>query len=349
MVGLARGIIRCGKLAYLYVSRILFTTSHLKVSLLKRLYFNIAGGFTGDQVALYGLTRKNKKLYLSEFDWYRSRYINGPFSAMLNNKIVCDKILSQHAHVPQTFLIKERGGWSSYDPSIRTARDLVERLHQEKKMILKPLAAGRGRGIGFLRCDSGNLYVGNKQVSAKDMMRFLESNNDYYVSEFVEQSDFLNGIYDRTSNTLRFVTLKDPETGQFKIFFAVLRIGTKETIPVDNGSRGGLISKVDIGTGELSEAKSLRSRNAHEFHPDSQNPIKGLMIPDWTRVCQEILDLCDYFPFLHIIAWDVLLTNDGVCIVEANTSTGNNIIQIWGGQRLGELGDFYRHHGVIRK
>ena len=36
------------------------------------------------------------------------------------------------------------------------------------------------------------------------------------------------------------------------------------------------------------------------------------------------------------------------CIIEANTSSGVNIIQLWGGQRNGELGDFYRHYGVIR-
>lgn len=50
---------------------------------------------------------------------------------------------------------------------------------------------------------------------------------------------------------------------------------------------------------------------------------------------------------MHFIAWDILLTSDGPCIIEANTSSGINIIQLWGPQRNGELGDFYRAHRVI--
>ena len=41
-------------------------------------------------------------------------------------------------------------------------------------------------------------------------------------------------------------------------------------------------------------------------------------------------------------------TPEGFCIVEANTSSGVNIIQLFGPQRNGELGDFYRAHGVIK-
>ena len=53
---------------------------------------------------------------------------------------------------------------------------------------------------------------------------------------------------------------------------------------------------------------------------------------------------------MHFIAWDILIMEDGeICIIEANTSSGVNIIQLWGGQRNGELGDFYRYHGVIKK
>ena len=51
---------------------------------------------------------------------------------------------------------------------------------------------------------------------------------------------------------------------------------------------------------------------------------------------------------MHFIAWDILMTEEGHCIIEANTSSGVNIIQLWGGQRNKELGEFYRYHGVIK-
>ena len=61
-----------------------------------------------------------------------------------------------------------------------------------------------------------------------------------------------------------------------------------------------------------------------------------------------MLALARKFPFMNFIAWDILLTDEGICIIEANTSSGVNIIQLWGPQRNGELGDFYRAHGVIK-
>ena len=85
----------------------------------------------------------------------------------------------------------------------------------------------------------------------------------------------------------------------------------------------------------------------HEFHPDSGAPIKGAVIPGWEAIKEEMLALARTFPFMNFIAWDILLTDEGICIIEANTSSGVNIIQLWGPQRNGELGDFYRAHGVI--
>ena len=61
------------------------------------------------------------------------------------------------------------------------------------------------------------------------------------------------------------------------------------------------------------------------------------------------MGLAESLPFLHFVAWDVVKMEDGTnCIIEANTSSGVNIIQLWGGQRNGELGNFYRRYGAIR-
>ena len=51
---------------------------------------------------------------------------------------------------------------------------------------------------------------------------------------------------------------------------------------------------------------------------------------------------------MDFIAWDLLITEEGISVIEANTSSGVNIIQLWGGQKKGELGDFFRYHNVIK-
>ena len=51
---------------------------------------------------------------------------------------------------------------------------------------------------------------------------------------------------------------------------------------------------------------------------------------------------------MDFIAWDLALTEEGLYMIEANTSSGVNILQLWGGQRQGKLGEFFRYYGVIK-
>ena len=142
--------------------------------------------------------------------------------------------------------------------------------------------------------------------------------------------------------------MRDVDTHEMKVFFAVQRIGRKETIPEDNGSKGGLVANIDLETGMLSEARCLKELGTWEVHPDSGNPIKGVVIPDWDGIKKEILDVCKKIPYMDFMAWDLLITEEGPCVIEINTSSGINIIQLWGGQKQGELGDFFRHYKVIK-
>ena len=64
------------KLSAIWVIKILFAPRHFKVNIFKSTWYAICGGFMPDQVALYNLNMKNRREYLSEFDWYKSRYIN---------------------------------------------------------------------------------------------------------------------------------------------------------------------------------------------------------------------------------------------------------------------------------
>lgn len=303
-----------------------------------------------DQWMLYDFDHNDKKEYLSEFDWYRSRYINAPFDFLLNNKIAAAEILKQYIRVPESYMIKNSGFLTSFDSKSMEYEDAITLLKEKGMLFIKPYGKGKGTGVNILIYENEKIYVDQEEYTEEKLIAFLKKRDDWFISESMKQNKYLNDIYDKTVNTIRMITLRDPKTNQFKIFFAVQRIGTSNTIPVDNGSRGGLVSKIDLETGELSEARCLHNRNVYEVHPDSKAPIKGVKIPGWEHIKEEMLTLTRKFPYMHFIAWDILVLEDGsLCIIEANTSSGVNIIQLWGGQRNDELGDFYRHHGVIRK
>lgn len=348
MFELAKKILKKIKLFVIYFRRIIFVKNHFKCPFYKKIRANLTRGFLADQWMLYDLDHNDKNEYLSEFDWYRSRYINEPFDFMFNNKIVANEVLKQYIKVPEIYMIKNKGVLSIFDDSVVDYDYALRLLKEHKKLFIKPYGAGKGKDVNILTYDNEKIYVDKNELSEKQFVSFLFKRDNWIIVECISQHEYANKIYDKTVNTIRLITLRDIHTKKIKIFFAVQRIGTKKTIPVDNGSRGGLVSKINLETGELSEARCLHNLNVYKIHPDSKAPIEGVKIPNWQELKKEILELANKIPYMHFIAWDILLTNEGICIIEANTSSGVNIIQLWGGQRNNELGDFYRYHNVIK-
>ena len=344
----AHWLIKKTTLFVLYWRRIVFAKNHFKCSFFTKVKANILGGFTADQWKLYDFDHNDRHEYLSEFDWYRSRYINEPFDFICNNKIASAEILKQYVRVPESFMIKNKGRLSSFESVAMEYEDAYDLLKEKGKYFFKPYGKGKGTGVVIMTYDyeKDMPAIDLKPITHDEFISYLKKHDDWFISEAMEQHQYLKDIYDKTVNTIRFITLKDPKTGLFKVFFAVQRIGTKETIPVDNGSRGGLVACIDLDTGILSEGRCLWNRTVYEVHPDSGALIKGVQIPGWQELKKNMLDLATHLPYMNFIAWDILITPEGHCIIEANTSSGVNIIQLWGGQRHGELGDFYRAHNV---
>lgn len=337
------------KLFVLYFVRIVFAKDHFKVPFFRKLQSNIFGGFLADQYALYDLKHNDKNEYLSEFDWYKSRYINEPFDFMLNNKVVCNLVLQQYVRVAKTYAVKNKGYITSEDDLCTTYDEIYDLLKKEGQLLVKPFGRGKGIGVYLFKFENDTAYIGVEKSTKEEIIGILKDNDNWMLCEYIKQHAYASQLYDKTTNTIRMITLRDPKTNKIKIFFAVQRIGTAATIPVDNGSKGALVCKIDLETGELSHAKTLHTHDVFDVHPDSGAQITGTRVANWQQIKTQILNLANKLSFMNFVAWDILVTEDGMCIIEANTSSGVNIIQLWGGQRQHELGNFYRHHKVIKK
>ena len=336
------------KLFLLFWMRIVFAKNHFDVSFWQRIRLNFQGGYMADQAVIYDFANQDKKQYLSEFDWYKSRYINEPFDAMLNNKLICSEIMKHYLDVPPTLFVKNKKSYHNYVSQEHHLAGLLEQV-KAQPLYIKPISMGKGSGVHLLEWMDDTFYLDREATTAATITNLLQKMPNWFATPGIAQADYLNTIYDKTSNTIRMITVKDPESQQFKVLFAVQRIGVQASIPVDNGSRGGLVSKIELTTGTLSAAKSIQALGEHAIHPDSKQPIAGVVIPNWAAMVEEILAVSNQFPYLNFIGWDILPNQQGgLSIVEANTSSGVNIIQIWGPQRYGPLGDFYRAHGVIK-
>lgn len=120
-------------------------------------------------------------------------------------------------------------------------------------------------------------------------------------SEFVsrgtmEEAEYARAIYPASTNTIRVLTMVDPDTNDAFPATALHRFGTSRSRPIDNLHAGGLSAPVDLDTGELGPAvlfpvKGRRRRDIVETHPDSGMPITGVSIPSWAAVLGQILSV----------------------------------------------------------
>lgn len=349
MMDFCRKCLKAIKLFVLYWTRIVFVKNHFDVPFWTKARANLCGGFLADQYVLYDLKHNDKAEYLSEFDWYRSRYINEPFDFAFNNKVVCAEILKQYVRTPKNYFIKNKGILYDFQSGVKNYEDVTDLLMKADKLIMKPFALGKGNGVHLLAKQGGGFLLDEKPCTRRELAGFLEKEQDYFICEYIKQHPYAETLYEKTVNTIRLITIRDTSTHRFKILFAVQRIGRETSIPVDNGSKGGLIAEIDLDTGRLSYARCLHDLEVYIHHPDSGAMIEGAEIPGWENLKEEILCVSGRIPFMDMVAWDVVITAEGFCVIEANASSGVNILQLWGGQRQGELGDFFKEHGVIKQ
>ncbi len=332
------------KLSYLYLRRIVFARNNFKLSLLNKIRMNL-NGYLADQYVLYELDKNNRELYLSEMDWHKSRFINHPFEFILNNKVVCSQLLANYVLVPEIYAVKKKNKISGLYNKQLSYNDTIELLKKREQIYFKPFLGGKGNDVHYIEYKDEKFWLNYQLISENDLIKLLSLKSNWIISQAMKQHDYAKNLYAETVNTIRMLTIRDLKSNQMKINFAVQRVGVKESIPVDNGSRGGLVAKIDLESGELSYSRSLCSMQIYREHPDSGQKIEGVVIPNWQEIKAVVLGLSSKFTYLEMIAWDVLLTESGeVCIIEANNSSGVNILQLWGGLKKEELGEFLDFH-----
>jgi len=66
----------------------------------------------------------------------------------------------------------------------------------------------------------------------------------------------------------------------------------------------------------------------HEKHPESGQKIAGIQVPNWTSLRSEVLRLAKLLPATPYIGWDIVVTEDGFCVLEGNNRTDVNLYQV---------------------
>lgn len=322
------------------------------VPLSKKIEFALMG-FSANEYVWYQLDKNDYRQYISEYERLKSRCINGDYKFILDNKIVFEEIFSQYTRVPRNYALIIDGNVRALHGYPINNENAVEFLRTSGKTVLKWIDRGGGGGTYVFESRGEELLANGQPVTKAQIEAILNREGEALLCEYVTQSDFAASLYPYTTNTIRIVCARKKGEYQASIIAAIQRIGCKESIPVDNAHSGGLTCSIELDTGRISYGiarlgKMENRMKKFDFHPDTDSRISGKVIPNWDAIKTEVLALTNNVPYLNFVAWDVLLTEEGFCIIEGNASSGCGIFQMEHGVRDSALGDIYRSYGVIK-
>ena len=97
-----------------------------------------------------------------------------------------------------------------------------------------------------------------------------------------------------------------------------------------------LFAAVNITTGCMSAGR-LREITSGEFlrHPETRAPIAARRIPGWDEMLALALAAHRTVPWLPFVGWDIVDTEQGVMVLEANAFWGGDALQPSGATPLG--------------
>lgn len=122
------------------------------------------------------------------------------------------------------------------------------------------------------------------------------------------------------------VTFTDKE-GKVHIVNVLLRVGRGESI-TDNAHVGGIACVVDLQTGRLKGAGRTFRDEIFECHPTTGIEFNNFQVPQFKQCIAFVKDLASEVPAARLVGWDVVITPNGLEVLEANIPPGEDLTEL---------------------
>lgn len=197
-----------------------------------------------------------------------------------------------------------------------TVDDLKKFLSNNEEFMVKPRDGLGGKGV-----------YKEYRKNIKDVNEFYDylKNNNLFIEEYVKQNKEINKLCKESVNTIRIMTFA--YNGKSEIVYAAMRIGNGIN-NVDNFHQGGMGCKIDLDKGILIGDAYDKDLNHFKVHPKSKVKFDGFKIPYWEEAKKLVLDASKVNNNIHMVGWDVAITDGGPTLIEGNRRPGFDLIQV---------------------
>lgn len=316
-------------------------------------------GFFANKISLYGLSNENYQEYLSDlqFEWLHP--INGIFSQWIDDKLTYRYLLAPFARfIPEYYYHITKNEISrlvdcprDFSASIDGILELTKENHS---LACKPVIGTGGEGFYRFSYDGENLLMNHKNVTKEEFVTLINELRQfepgYLISEYIRPHSYFSSIWGETPNALRVTMLKEANQDAI-IAYALIRFGTLSSGAVDNVHMGGVLSLINLDTGEFEGGWKRTADKLEEcvHHPNSGLLIKGT-VPHWQLIKDELLEISRYVPQLRYMGFDIAVVDDGFKIIEINSLPSiESILCFQPIFKDEEMGEFFRRRIAEKK
>ena len=265
----------------------------------------------------YGASDENYlsfEFYLKKHS-YRNRFVTWRRNMRIMKKSPPDiiSLFLDKVRFNNRFANYVRRAWLDCSKSdSETIATFIEHYHS---CIIKPTDSACGVGIR-------KIY--REQLGDLKLADFAGQN--YILEEAIENCADIAKLNPSSLNTLRVVTATDNK-GVPHIITIVLRMGVGDNI-TDNAHQGGIACCVDSLTGTLSAVGRTFKDEKFYSHPTTHLEFKDCIVPNIEGVKRFVMRLASEEPLARLVGWDIVLTNSGIEVLEANIPPGEDLTEL---------------------
>lgn len=310
------------------------------------LWLSAVRKFQPDEYYLLGLFRRDlgpggRRAFLSQKESTAfNRSLNAP-ELFARTSVVNDKILSglvfEGVGLPVPRLVGHASTLCRFAGlgTLTTPEALVEFWRRPGVLPCfgKPVHGSRAIGAASLMAisgDGGTVTLGNgREVPALALAReiFARYGEGFMFQELLTNERRLAEAIGATVAGVRIVTVRTASGP--KALYAAIRMPAPGAM--SDATLGGrqVRAAIDVVTGRILRAQDMFRMSVTDLpaHPQTGAALPGLQLPHWSAAVEAVLAGHEVFADAGLLGWDVLLTDRGPVIAEANSNPLHELYQ----------------------
>lgn len=263
--------------------------------------------------------------------------------ATANDKVLNYALLAHYGFpIPETLATYSPTGRKiASELLLRTEDDLRRYLSAELifPVFIKPIHGTYGRGTFCLvnaASDNEGYWDSTGQVVSQEELLTACLNKNYagmlFQKRLVQHPDVVALVGTTVSCVRIIVALGTDHAPEIVLAFWKIARGKNITDNFCMGESGNLLGWIDTDTGGIERVVTGLWPMGSECldHPDTNAPLVGAHLPDWSQAISLCRNAALLFPGLGLQHWDVAFSEHGPVLMELNTEADLGIPQFLG-------------------